>query len=930
MTNRRTSAVVARSALIVVLVLLPRIAAAQNITGALIGTVKDADGGVLPGATVRLSSPSLIGGALTQQTNDQGQMRFITLPPGLYVIDIEMPGFDPLREESLRIGAGATIERTVVLRVAGVTQSVVVEGAGSNVEARDPGFATRFGQDDLMAIPTRRSSMFDFVRSAPGISPTSPSSGTTTTISAFGSGVNENMFLIDGTNFTCPCNGVARAEPGIDFIQEIQIQSVGASAEFGSVEGAVINVITRQGGERFQYDASYYGQPSALTSQPVVQPIRPGTGESGYEREHYRDFTTSLGGPLLPDHLWFFAGYQYLRDSDSQPGTDPALPRRYEQNKVFAKLTWRLAPSLQLLQSVHAERWVSPERPTAVTPFEATVRPQATMPAITFGHLTHTASPTTVWDVRVGRFAFDQDVPPSTGDRTTASRFDRATNVTSFAPPQFGWLWIARTTIKGTVSHYRPAVLGADHQLKMGGQVERGEHQSPIVISTGTRYIDDAGRPFRSTSSDPSNTGGMSRTTSAFVSDALTIADRLTLNAGLRFDHSRAISQELPAVDLLADETGETIAGSGTLYAWNLWSPRLGLTARLTADGRTMLRASYGRFSQGVLTGEFGLMHPASSPVTTFAYEEATGGYTRFVSRVDNTVNASIDERIRAPYTDEFSAGVDRDAGHGLSLAIAYVRKNGNDFIGWTDVGGRYAEQPWRLPDGSTIPVFVLTNLPAARHFLLTNPEDYSLTYNGLVLAAEKRQSRSWQASGSYTFSRVSGLQASSGATAAAGQASTVAPPPAPALTFGRDPNDLTNARGRMPNDRPHVFRVMGSVEMPRTGLVVAANLQHFSGKPWAASTQVVLPYADQRVLLEPRGSRRLSSQTLLDLRLSKTVSLGRDARIDLILDVLNALNDTAEEALATDDLYSVNFGRPTVFIDPRRVMLGARLNLGH
>ena len=88
-------------------------------------------------------------------------------------------------------------------------------------------------------------------------------------MSAFGSGTNENQFLIDGTNSTCPCNGVARSEPGVDFIQEVHVQSVGASAEFGNMQGAVINVVTRQGSERFLFDASYYGQTAGLTSQPV-------------------------------------------------------------------------------------------------------------------------------------------------------------------------------------------------------------------------------------------------------------------------------------------------------------------------------------------------------------------------------------------------------------------------------------------------------------------------------------------------------------------------------------------------------------------------------------------------------------------------------------------------------------------------------------
>jgi hypothetical protein len=125
----------------------------------------------------------------------------------------------------------------------------------------------------------------------------------------------------------------------------------------------------------------------------------------------------------------------------------------------------------------------------------------------------------------------------------------------------------------------------------------------------------------------------------------------------------------------------------------------------------------------------------------------------------------------------------------------------------------------------------------------------------------------------------------------------------------------------------------MGSMDIPRTGFVVAANFQYFSGKPWAATTLVALPQTGnqpiQRVLLEPRGTRRLSSQTLLDLRVSRTITLGGVGRIELLLDVLNALNDTAEEALATDNLFSAGFRQPIVFMDPRRAMLGVRLNLG-
>jgi hypothetical protein len=179
-------------------------------------------------------------------------------------------------------------------------------------------------------------------------------------------------------------------------------------------------------------------------------------------------------------------------------------------------------------------------------------------------------------------------------------------------------------------------------------------------------------------------------------------------------------------------------------------------------------------------------------------------------------------------------------------------------------------------------------------------------------------------------------LQASSGATPAAAQVSTVAPPPVPGLTFGRDPNDLTNAWGRLPNDRPHMVKIMGSVDVPHTGIAIAANLGHFSGKPWAAAALVNLRQnSQQRILLEPPGTRRLSSQTLLDVRVSRTFPVGRCGRMDLLLDLLNVLNETAEESIVSDVIatesvaLNPDFGKPNVFVDPRRLMIGVRVNVG-
>jgi hypothetical protein len=370
------------------------------------------------------------------------------------------------------------------------------------------------------------------------------------------------------------------------------------------------------------------------------------------------------------------------------------------------------------------------------------------------------------------------------------------------------------------------------------------------------------------------------------------------------------------------------VNGLGTLYTWNLVSPRLGVTAKLTANGRTMLRASYGRFSQGVLTGELEPFHPGATPTTTAEFDPATGDYTRNIITVKPGLNLLLDRETKAPHSDEYSAGVDREVGKGFAMAVAYVGKHGSDFIGWTDVGGQYRESTRTLRDGRVVPVFELVNAASARRFLLTNADGYSLTYNGLVTVIEKRRSHGWQAFGSYSYSRVYGLQTSSGAAAAGAQVSTVSPPQP--STFGQDPNSLTNARGRLPNDRPHAFRTMASLDIPRTGVAVAGNLQYFSGKPWAASAIVSLPQnSQQRVLLEPRGSRRLTSQSLLDVRISRAFVLGPKGRVDLMVDILNALNDTAEEAIATDNVFGATFGQPTIFMDPRRAMIGVRVNFG-
>jgi carboxypeptidase family protein/TonB-dependent receptor-like protein len=895
---------------------------AQVLTGSITGTVRDDSGGVLPGATVRASSPAIIGGAVAATTDERGVFRLPSLAPGEYALDIELASFAGYRENGIRVDVQSNIERSITLQIAGVAESVSVEG-GSAVDAQRAGLASRFDLQELKAIPVRRFSMFDFIKAAPGVSPTSPTSGTDPSVSVFGSGGNESLYLLDGTNFTCPCSGGPQPQPDVDVIEEVHVDSVGASAEFGNIQGAVFNVVTKQGGNVFAPDFSYYGQTKGLTSQPVQLPcVRCSEPTTEYTRVQYRDLTTHLGGPLIPSRVWFFGGYQYLRDSDSQPGTDPLFPRVSEYDKGFAKVTWQIAPRLKWMSSLHDERLVTPQRPTLAQPFETTLNISGTRPTTTFGQVSDTISNDTLLDVRVSRFSMSSVNDPSTGDRTTPNRLDLATGVQSGGPQGFGGGTLFRTTVAGSLSHYH-SFLASAHDLKLGMQIEHGGNTGWTAFQAGVvNYTDNAGQPVQATFRQPSTSGGEFLTTGLYAMDTVRFADRFTVSLGLRFDHDRATSQSLPAHDALGNEVGAAIGGLGALYSWSVFSPRLGFTVKLTEDGRTVFRASYGRFHQGILTGELNPVHPGVTPITTAAFDAATGQYSRVISVVDPTVNLRLDPDMKSPLTNQLGIGVDREFARHTSFTISYVRKDGRDFIGWTDTGGLYRPDARTLSDGRIVPVFVLANGTGARRFLMTNPSDYYLRYNGLTTAFEKRWSGGWQALASYTLSKTEGLQPSSGGPAGSGQASSTFG----GNTFGRDPNTLTNASGLLGNDRTHVFRAMGSVGIPKTGFVLAGNLQCLTGSPWAASTQVSLPQGLTRILLETPGTRRLSSQTLLDLRLSHVFDLPHKGRVEVLVDILNALNQTSEERLADDNYFSQNFARPSVFVDPRRAMLGARL----
>ena len=449
---------------------------------------------------------------------------------------------------------------------------------------------------------------------------------------------------------------------------------------------------------------------------------------------------------------------------------------------------------------------------------------------------------------------------------------------------------------------------------------------SPNYIEVGTPY----------------NVGGKFSELGTFVEDVMTIGGRLTVSLGLRFDHVRGTSQDvddlaLNDVSSFSFEPRGSVPGRGQLFRWKNFSPRVGFNLRLDASGRTILRGNWGRFYRTAMTGELSGVHPGQSTVREFLWNSATEAYDRPGPVYLPDTNFGFDPKARAPRTDQFSIGLDRSIASDFAVGVTYVRKDQSDLLGWNVLNASFTTLPHTFSNGRVGEIYPITTDPDDRFFQLGNVDcrvasyrcdEMYMDYNGLVLTLNKRMSDRYQAQVTYVLSSAHGLLPSSGFGAAASQTTRVYE-----SSLGRDPNDFINAVGHLQNDRTHTFRITGTIFAP-WGFLIGANYGWFVGKPWGGRDLLdrsLLPQGNRWVYVEPPGTRRLDSQSILDLRLSRTFSLERDGgasgrrSVEFLVDVLNGLNVASVQDIASRRLGSSVFGVGDRWVDPRRALVGVK-----
>jgi outer membrane receptor protein involved in Fe transport len=933
-----------RKRILAVLASLTALAAplyAQRTTGAIVGTVKDASGAVLPGATVSLTGANIVG-TQTAATNADGFYRFINLPPGSYDLSFTLSGFRSLNRRGLRVGVGLTAEENAALEVSQREEQIDVVGEAPVVDTQSNEVGANYDRNWVENAPLRRFSFLDLVAAAPGSQQVEDGSGRTM---VYGSSYDENSFQLDGVDITENFFNEYSAEPNTDAVEEVEVLSLGAPAEYGNLAGAVYNIVTRQGTNEFHGDVNFFLQTDGLTSNNSDGLVNPdgsfvnacadGVGRCPWTRDKYHDFTAQLAGPVVKDKLWFFASYQYQRDAQADlgaPTSDPLSFKRYYDDRYLFKLNWQVSPRHKLIGTFHLDKKNTDNGvDIGEAPSTAWTRHSKTpTPGLAY---TGVLSDKTVLEVRYSGFYGDVSGGPTDPNqpRDLPRFYDLDTgNITG---GHYYWYEVEprRTTATAKVSHLADDFLGASHDFRFGVQysdaVARGLYGYNDFVYIYSQTYPDYGFGYER---QPFSYSGNSRNFGVFLDDTVRVNDRLTFNVGLRYDHNKAFSAEQQELDENAQPTGVTFPRTD-LYTWKNFSPRLGFNLKLTGDGKTVLKGHWGRYHRSIATGEYAnVIGPNVKPTFSGIFDFDINGFDPdSLVFFEGNSNLGVDPNYKSPRTDQYILSLERELTRGVGANLTYVHKTGRDYPAWQDIAGQYVQVPFTddlgdNPTGQTFPVFQLVSDPGERQFRITNPPGVGSDVNAVEVGVLKRKTGRWMLNASATWLRATGrlTDSISGATLQSRGGLQF-------RDFGKNPNNFVNTDGRLTLDVTWAFKFQAVYDLP-AGFMVSANFVNHDGahrvRRGSARDATDIPEGTN-VLLQKRGTfGRLPDVSLLDVRLQKDFKVGPKVRFSVFADGLNILNSDAYEGVQSTIVTSSVFNYPFDPVDPRRVMLGAKL----
>jgi hypothetical protein len=329
--------------------------AAQTTSASVFGQVKDAQGGVLPGATITLTSKTQAN-TQTATTDAEGRFVFTIVRPDLYVLRASMEGFKTLERTTVQVNANDRFFAGILtLEVGAITEEVSVTGRVSELQATSGERSYTLESEAIKNIANNGRALFSFATLVPGVLSQNTSGTPEAQVSSFtvnGQRPNSNNMTIDGVaNIDTGDNGGNMAQTNIDAVAEFKILTNAYQAEYGRAVGGQVQVVTKSGTQSFHGSAYWYGRDSALnanswTNKRAEAPPPVGSGKLIEKAESSRnDYGYTLGGPIyIPGvfntdkkKLFFFWSQEFQKRKDPVSARDTRVPTLLERSGDFSK-----------------------------------------------------------------------------------------------------------------------------------------------------------------------------------------------------------------------------------------------------------------------------------------------------------------------------------------------------------------------------------------------------------------------------------------------------------------------------------------------------------------------------------------------------------------------------------------------------------------
>jgi hypothetical protein len=288
---------------------------AQEINGAIVGTVKDANGAAVAGATVTITDAEKKIAVRTVTTDDDGQYSAPLLPPAVYIVTVEAPNFKKTIQTDIKVDVNQRRPVDVTLEAGNIEEVVTVEANPISVELATPQAATVISGDQVRELSINNRNFVQLVTLAPGVSndladqvyvgSVNPEGqANTINISVNGSRSSQNTYLVDGADITDRgSNLTIQAFPSVDSIGEFSVLRSLYPAESGRSGGGQVNVVTRSGGQRFSGSMFEFVRNERLNANDFLsnQTAPVGTTPDGKAKRRpfrYNNYGFTIGGPV--------------------------------------------------------------------------------------------------------------------------------------------------------------------------------------------------------------------------------------------------------------------------------------------------------------------------------------------------------------------------------------------------------------------------------------------------------------------------------------------------------------------------------------------------------------------------------------------------------------------------------------------------------